>query len=112
MMTTKKIYQNVTAVQNAKVCNIIENGVVFNQEDLKDFVAWMQKRVNTKNRNTKLILDVQVKTILDEIKAEKIEIAQRDIDYLVQYAENAAPDFNIFYKTVRAVFRRANCIAA
>ncbi len=95
-----------------KVKYAIENGVVFNVKDLKDFVAWMQNKVNAKAGNNKLILDVQVQTIFDEIKAEKVELERKDVDYLIQYAENAAPDFNVFYRTIKAVFRRANCIAA
>ncbi len=99
-------------VNERKVTEVNEKRVILQKNDLAEMLKWMALRINAKNKNNKaFIKQGEVNEIINEIKPLNYAFELKDIDYLVQFAENALPDYNVFYRTIRAIFRRANCIA-
>ncbi len=87
-------------------------GVQMNKNDIEEMLNWMRVKINDKNakrqKDFEPIKIELIKDILDKIKPGKYFFRNEDIGYLTQYAENALANNEKFYKTVQAVFRKAN----
>ncbi len=86
-------------------------GVKLDKNDIAEMLNWMRTKINAKNgrrqNEYEPVKKELVEGILEKIKPGNYFFRNRDIGYLTQYAENALADNGKFYKTVQAIFRKA-----